>query len=147
MNEEEEETDLRAGLEQYEAQINTLIRQHMNKNSSYSTLSNIFSIFYYFCTIPISRDLGTIQKLVQQLVEPLHEVAVSSTVEFSCEKHALNCHFKRLKTICKLFFAGINVPYYSTYLSSTIKSKTVENKFLRKADRVRILSLFTPEYK
>ena len=101
----------------------------MNKNSSYSTLCNIFSIFYYFCTIPISRDLGTIQKLVQQLVEPLHNIAVSSTVEFSCEKHALNCHFKRLKTICKLFFAGINVPYYTTYLFSKVKQKGLKTNF------------------
>lgn len=144
MNEEEEETELSAGLGQYEASINTLIRQHMNKNSSYSTLCNLFSILYYFITIPISRYLPTIQKLIQQLIEPLHETGVLSTVEFTSEKHALNCHLKRLKILCKLYLAGAGTRNFSTFLSLKIKQKE-ENKFIRENDRKNILSLFTAE--
>ena len=148
LNEEEEEVETHAGLEQYEAQINTLIRQYMNKNSSYSTLNNIFSILFHFCTIPISRDTNTEQRLMQQLVEPLKDLVLSTTAEFSCEKHALECHFKRLKLLCKLYFIGAGAPRFDTYLREKRNSEenATGNSFLRAADKKRIAGLFTPEY-
>ncbi len=150
LNEEEEETEPRAGLEQFEAQTNTLVRQYMNKNSSYSTLNNVFSILYHFCKVPISRDANTLQKLMQQLVDPLKELVLTTTAEFSCEKHALECHFKRLKLLCKLWFIGAGLPRFDTHLQVGCGKEKAEehaSKFLRAADRKRIAALFTPEYK
>jgi len=141
LNEEDESSDLHSGLEQFEAQFNTLIRQYMTKNSSYATLKHIFSIFYYFCSIPISRDPNTLSKLIQQLIEPLKELNVTGSAEFSCEKDALSCHLKRLKIICKLFFISSDIQFGNISLKSQPPGNLV-SKFLKRDDKKRILELF-----
>eukprot|EP00826_Nyctotherus_ovalis_P044037 TRINITY_DN4712_c0_g2_i2.p1 TRINITY_DN4712_c0_g2~~TRINITY_DN4712_c0_g2_i2.p1 ORF type:complete len:214 (-),score=50.10 TRINITY_DN4712_c0_g2_i2:374-1015(-) len=140
LNDEEETTELHNGLEQYEAQINALIRQYATKSSSYDALENVFAIFYYLCSIPISRDCGTLAKLMGQLAEPLKSMSLAGSIEFSCEKDALKCHFKRLKVLCRLYFVGMKAKF-----TNHTKSKEEENKFLREEDRKGILRLFTPE--
>lgn len=140
LNDEEETTELHNGLEQYEAQINALIRQYATKSSSYDALESVFGIFYYLCSIPISRDYGTLAKLMGQLAEPLKSMSLAGSVEFSCEKDALKCHFKRLKVLCRLYFVGMKAQF-----TSHAKSKGEESKFLTEEDRKGILKLFTPE--
>jgi hypothetical protein len=115
----------------------------MNKSSSYLSLTSIYSVLLGFFTVPISRDANAMQRLVQQLVEPLQDVAVGSTVEFSCERHGLECHFKRLKLLCKLHFVGSNIAFDCH--AGSKKALRPPNPYLRAPDRKRILDVFTPE--
>ena len=132
LNDEEEITESHNALEQYEAQIEALIREYLTENSSCDILNSVFSIFYYFCTIPITRNTTTLKKLMKLLVEPLEVLALSESREFTCEKKIFSCHLKRLKVICKLFF-----------ISKDYAFKPHENEFMKEEDKKRIKELFT----
>ena len=54
----------------------------------------------------------------------------------------VECHFKRLRLLCKLYMIGVN----DEWVHKKKNKKNEERKFLRKADRARILSLFTEQY-
>jgi len=141
LNDEEETSEQNNALEQYEAQIDALIRRYATKSNSFGTLESLFTIFYYLCCIPISRSHSTLMKLMIQLTDPLKNMSLTGSIDFSCEKDALKCHFKRLKILCKLYFVGSNVEFTERV---TGKEES-QSKFLKEPDRDRILKLFTAE--
>ena len=58
-------------IEQYEAQISSIIRQNLKKGVSPEIQIKTFDLLYYFITVPISRDSELIGKILAQITADL----------------------------------------------------------------------------
>ena len=74
LNEEDEADEVHI-LEQFEAQMNSLIRQNLNKYNAYPILNKVYSLLFYFITIPITRDIPLLEKIFKLLTNPLEDLA------------------------------------------------------------------------
>ncbi|CDW72650.1 heat repeat-containing protein 5b [Stylonychia lemnae] len=151
-------------LEQYEAQIFSIIRQNMNIAQSklidpFIVMKN-FKLIYHFLTIPICRDPSIIGKIIQSLTESILQgihIFNSSEMLFY-EKILTELHFKRLILISKILIKCLQAEKFSRIelnikklSGAAMKNNPDElakdqkmSKFL-KQDKERILETLTPE--
>eukprot|EP00347_Sterkiella_histriomuscorum_P019805 403340230 len=153
-------------LEQYEAQLFSIIRQNVAITQAklidpYIVMKN-YQLIYYFLTTPICRDQSIIVKIVQMLTDNLQanmQIFNSSEMVYF-EKALTDMHFKKLILLSKLLVMCLegqefkrvetNPKLILEKLNSKSQDQQIEkvknlpSKF-QKEDRDRILECLQPQ--
>lgn len=138
-------------LEQDEARIYSIIKQHLNKGGSQSVPPEIvaknFELIQLFITVPICKDETILAKLFDLLMDGM----AKSTQLLGAQMHSheamiTETHFKKLILLCKLVMQAqhgldpIQEGQQSSIERIHQKDKTLPSKF-QAADRERLLQV------
>ena len=108
VDEEDEETlrelqkDKDLLIEQYEAQINSIIRQSLTAQVWPDILIKSYSLIYYFISVPISKDPDTIGKIIGMLTKNLSQLSNEYY-----ERAQSEIQLKKLSLLCKLYLVSL----------------------------------------
>lgn len=90
-------------IEQYEAQISSIIRQNLKKGVSPEIQIKTFDLLFYFITVPISRDSELIGKILSQITSDLGTLNLMKEESASNDRIVSEAHFEKLELLCKLY--------------------------------------------
>ena len=141
-------------IEQYEAQITSIIRQNIKSEASPEIQIKAFDLLYYFITVPISRDQENISRILGQITKDMDSLKIQNQKQGYYDRIISEAHFEKLELLCKLFliskgeeiekFFSIDINPKSMNeerdLQNIINSKKTLK--LKKEDKLRIKSIF-----
>lgn len=137
-------------LEQYEAQIFSIIRQNaqLTATSDPGVVLRNFKLIYLFLTIPICKDASIVTKILQLLFSGEGDNVFANSFHH-CEKMVSEVHFRKLKLISKVLIACISAEPFKRIECNPkhLKDERVQDenglpsKF-QKEDKARILEAF-----
>ena len=149
------EEDLGLLIEQYEAQISSIIRQNIKSEVSPELQIKAFDLLYYFITVPISHDPEIIGRILGQIVKDLGSLNIHGEQHRSYDRIINEAHLEKLCLLSKLFLISRGEQMQKFY-SIDISPKTMnEDKDLqniinsrrhlklKKEDKVRIKTIFS----
>ena len=90
-------------IEQYEAQISSIIRQNIIREASPEIQIKAFDLLYYFITVPISRDPEIISRILSQIIADLQTLSLQGEEQGYYDRIISEAHFEKLELLCKLF--------------------------------------------
>lgn len=115
-------------IEQYEAQISSIIRQNLKKDVSPEIQIKAFDLLYYFITIPISRDPEIISRILGQVIADLDTLSLQGDEQNSYDRIMSEAHFEgKLELLCKLFLISKGEEI-SKFYSIDINPKTMNEE-------------------
>jgi hypothetical protein len=114
-------------IEQYEAQISSIIRQNLKKDVSPEIQIKAFDLLYYFITVPISRDPEIISRILSQIISDLDTLSLPGDEQNSYDRIMSEAHFEKLELLCKLFLISKGEEI-SKFYSIDINSKTMNEE-------------------
>lgn len=141
-------------IEQFEGQIGPIIRQNIKRGTSPEIQIKAFDLLYYFITVPISRDLETITKILSQIIQDLNTLSLRGEEQGYYDRIISEAHFEKLELLCKLFLIskGEEIEkFYSIDVNpkSMNKEKDLQNIInskrtlkLNKEDKKQITNIF-----
>ena len=141
-------------IEDYGAQIESIIRQNIKSEASPEIQIKAFDLLYYYITVPISRDEESISKILSQIIKDLDSLKMQNQQQGYYDRIVSEAHFERLELLCKLFlisqgeeiekFFSIDINPKSMNeerdLQNIINSKRTLK--LKKEDKRRIKNIF-----
>jgi hypothetical protein len=140
-------------LEQYEAQLFSIIRQHLSldQHDPAIILKN-FKLIYYFLTAPICKDPTTIGKILGMLTDNIVNPNGHSSLFNACdmmhfEKIVSELHFKKLILISKLVMKSVSKDNKGFKYIETNPKKLSVKKLLLTNQEDALPSKFTKEDK
>jgi len=141
-------------IEQYEAQIGSIIRQNIKKEVSPEIQIKAFDLLYYFITVPISRDAETITRILSQVTTDMNILTLQNEEHGFYDRIVHEAHLEKLQLLCKLFLISKGediVKFYSIDINpkSMNEEKDLQNIInskrklkLKKEDKRQISTIF-----
>lgn len=147
------EAELGLLIEEYEAQISTIIRQNIKSEAPPELQIKAFELTYYFITVPISRDPEIIGRILGQIVKDIQTLNIHGEHR-SYDRIINEAHLEKLCLLSKLFLISRGEPMQKFY-SIDINPKTMNEEVdlqnivnskrilkLKKEDKNRIKDIF-----
>ena len=113
-------------IEQYEAQISSIIRQNIKSEACPELQIKAFDLLYYFITVPISRDPEIISRILGQIVKELQSLSIHGE-HHSYDRIINEAHLEKLCLLTKLFLISKDEPMQKFY-SIDINPKTMNEE-------------------
>ena len=90
-------------IEQYEAQISSIIRQNLKDDVSPEIQIKTFDLLLYFITVPISKDSELIGRILSLITSDLQNLNLMKEEQASYDRIVSEAHFEKLELLCKLY--------------------------------------------